>query len=549
VNLELRATIAERGKRDLFFLAKELLGEMFSQSKLVERVHKPVCDFFVRKEPDLPISKQSRRKNRALFDPRGHLKTTLDIADMVQWALCFPNIRMLLMSGTKALTKRMVDEWGYHFERNRIMREVYPEYCNGLIYGEKGEVTLPNRSQFWREPTLSIATADSVKASGHYDLRKGDDVVNEDNSKNPQQLKETTNDWKATRPLVPRGYSDFIDTRYDFSDCGGDIIESNPPIDGKVIDLDGFGQMWHGKDWDIFIRACWKFDQDGKKTLLFPEEHCTDEDFDPEKENLDAIQREDPGQFSCQYLNNPSPTGTQSFQRAVLEQQTILRSLIPATVTLFMAWYLGFNPEDPSDPAVGIVGGFSPDGSLYIIDCFRGLWSTDKIIDCTFTAHRKWSIRRIGFNDKNGPILIGPGIESKMREHRVFLPVEYLPVPHNPELMRQTVQGLVPLLSRPDVQRPWSQTNCGKLFFSTDMPYYDQMLVEFTRFPKYKYAGIPFAIATLAQHYRSAYQRMLSNANQQEPVGEIYGVQHTGMFDDMQSSSEDCQELSGGIVG
>jgi hypothetical protein len=509
---------------------------MFERPKLVEHVHKPVCDFFVRKDPSLPLKKQSKRKNRALFDPRGHLKTTIDIADMVQWALCFPNIRIILMSGTKAFAKRMVDEWAFHFEKNRMMREIYPEYCTGLIYGEKGEVTLPNRTRFWREPTLSTASADTVKASGHYDLRKGDDVVNEDNSKNIVQLKETTNDWKATRPLVPGGYSDFIDTRYDFSDCGGDIIEANPPV-GRPTDLNGFGQMWHGKDWDIFIRACWKLDANNKKTLLFPEEHCTDEDFDGEKENLDAIQREDPGIFSCQYLNNPSPMGTQSFSREKLIENTLLRSMIPSNSMCFMAWYLGFNPEDASDPAVGIVGAFSPDGSLHIIDCYRGLWSTDKIIDCTFTAHRKWCLRKIGFNAKNGPILIGPGIESKMKDQRIYLPVEYLPVPQNVELRRQSVEALVPLLTS------------KKLFLSADLPYYDQTLVEFTRFPKYRYAGIPFAIATLAQHYRSAYARMLSNIGQQEPLGEVHGIQHVGMFSDMQSSADDCQELSAGIVG
>jgi hypothetical protein len=538
VNVEVRETIAERGKRDLFFLAREVLGDgMFDQPRLVERVHKPVCDFFVRKDPTVPITRQSRRKNRALFDPRGHLKTTLDIADMVQWALCFPNIRMILMSGTKPLAARMTEEWAYHFEKNAVMREVYPEYCSGVIYGEKGEVTLPNRTQFWREPTLSVASADTVKASGHYDLRKGDDVVNEDNSKNPTALQQTTHDWKATRPLVPRGYSDFIDTRYDFSDCGGDIIESNPPIDGKVIDLDGFGLMWHGKDWDIFIRACWKLDEQGKKTLLFPEEHCTDEDYDPEKENLDAIQREDPYIFSCQYMNNPSPTGTQSFQRELLVAQTVPRTQIPSNCMLFMAWYPGFNPDDTTDPAAGIVGGFSPDGSLYIIDCFRGLWSTDKIIDSTFTAHRKWCLRKIGFDDKNGPILIGPGIDSKMREQRVYLPIDYLPVPHSAEMRMKSVEALVPLLTS------------RKLFFSSDLPNYDQMLLEFTRFGKYRFAGIPFAIATLAQNYRSAYQRMLSSAMQQEPAGEVYGAQSHSMFHDIQQSSEDCQELSAGIVG
>jgi hypothetical protein len=534
MHVEVRESIAERGKRDLFFLSKEILG----YDKMVEHVHGPVCRFFVHKEPRLPIERQSKRKNRALFDPRGHFKTSIDIGDTVQWILCFPNIRILMMSGTKDLTKRLVAEVAFHFEQNRLMREIYPEYCStDHVLHTAGEFTVPNRTQFWREPTVSIATIDSVKAGGHYNLRKGDDVVNEDNSKNPEQLRETIADWKATRPLVPRGYSDFIDTRYDFSDAGGDIIESNPPT-GAIDSLEGFGQpgMWHGQDWDIFVRACWKTDEQGRKTLLFPEEHCTDEDWEAQKENLDAIQREDPYLFSAQYMNNPSPLGTASFARQQLVEQTIARSLIPANCTLFMAWYLGFNPDDSTDPACGIVGGFSPEGALYIIDCFRGVWNTDKIIDCTLVAHRKWCLRRIGYDDRNGPVLIAPGIECKMREQRTYLPIEYLPVAHNAEMKRKSVEALVPLLAT------------KKLFFSVDLPHYDQMLLEFTRFGKYKYCGIPFGVAALAQHYRSAYQRMLNNA-EQEPVGEIAGLTQFGMFSDLQSNAEDCQELSAGIVG
>lgn len=550
MTVEVNATVRDRCKRDLWYLAKFVLeAGMFEEGKLVERVHKPVCDFFVHKNPDLPLGKQSPRKNRALFDPRGHLKTTLDIADMVQWSLDFPNIKILLMSGNKDMAVRIVDEWSEHFEKNQIMREIFPEYCSGLLKTEKGYGRiLPNRTQFWREPTIVVASADSVKAGGHYHLRIGDDVVNETNSKNAVQVKETTQDWKKTRPLAPGGYTTFVDTRYDYSDAGGDIIEGNPPVKGQVKDLDGFGYMWSGKDWDIFIRACWKFDEHGRKTLLFPEAHCTDDTLDTEKENLDAIQREDPGIFSCQYLNNPSPTGSQSFEKALIARQTVSRSMIPATSVPFMAWYLGFNEDDPSDPAVGIVGAFSPDGSLYIIDCFRGIWSTGKIIDATMVGHRHWSLRRIGFAAKKGELLVGPGLDARMRENRIYMPIEYIPLPDNRAMQQHMVESLPPLLGK--LRTPTEAEVPGKLFFSNDMPHYDQMMLEFTRFPKYRYMGIPLAIATLAVHYRSAYQRMMSQVASPEPVGEVYGAQHHGMFDDMDGGGgEDCQELSAGIVG
>ena len=528
--------VRETGKRNLFLLSKYILG----YKDIVHAVHGPVCDFFVQKDPSKPFGEQSHRKNRALFDPRGHYKTSLSIADTIQWILCFPDITYLKMSGTEKLTRRVVQEMKWHFMQNAIFRTIYDDYCPGekaTRWGLTSEFTVPNRTANRREPTVSIATVNSVKAGSHYDIRDGDDVVNEENSKTKEQLQETIFDWKHTRPLVnPGGYTQYTGTRYDWSDNGGEIIETNPPK-GPVDDLNGFGFMYEGADWNIFCRGCSKTDEQGKKILLFPQKFRTDEESDPNKENLDAIQREDPYLFSCQYLNNPAPTGTQNFPRELLIERTVLRASIPANVTLFMAWYLGFNPNDSTDPAVGIIGGFSPDGTLYIIDCFRGLWSTDKIIESIFTAHRKWYLRRIGVDDKNGPILLGPGIESKMREYRMYLPIEWLPCRMNEDMRIKSVEALVPLLKT------------EKMFFSADMPCYDQMLLEFTRFGKYKYAGIPYAAAMLAQHFRSAYERLMNQAAQSDPVGEVSCVGSYSMFSDLVSNPEDCQELSGGLVG
>jgi len=524
------------GATDLFFLAKYILG----YKDMEPHIHGLVCDFLVQKNPLKPFGEQSKKKNRAIFDPRGHYKTSLSIADAIQWILCFPNITYLKMSGTQTLTKRVVQEVKWHFTQNDLFRAIYPEYCpsdDQTRFGMAMEFTVPNRTANRREPTISITTVDSVKAGSHYDIRDGDDIVNEENSKTKEQLQQTAIDWKHTRPLVnPGGYTTYTATRYDWSDNGGQIIESNPPL-GPVDDLRGFGFMYEGADWNIFLRGAWKTDEQGKRELLFPNKFRTDAEDDPSKENLDAIQREDPYLFSCQYLNNPAPTGTQNFPRTLLIERTTLRANIPSDVTLFMAWYLGFNPDDSTDPAVGVVGGFSPDGALYIIDCFRGLWSTDKIIDSIFAAHRKWCIRKIGIDDRNGPILLGPGLESKMQEYRMFLPIEYLPTRLNEDMRIKSVEALVPLLK------------AEKMYFSADLPYYDQMLLEFTRFGKYKHAGIPYAIAMIAHHFRSAYERLMNRVASADPVGEVSTVSAYSMFSDLVQSPEDSQELSGGLVG
>ena len=78
----------ERGKRDLFFLAKSILG----YKDLTTRVHQPICDFFIQKDGTKSMYEQDAIKNRLLLFPRGHFKTTLDISltscsDSSRWTL------------------------------------------------------------------------------------------------------------------------------------------------------------------------------------------------------------------------------------------------------------------------------------------------------------------------------------------------------------------------------------------------------------------------------------------------------------------------------
>ena len=120
-----------RCQTDLYWFAKEILGY-----DLVPHVHKPVCDLFVHKDPTKSFADQDHVKQRLLLDPRGHFKTTLDICDIIQWILCFPNTRILIMSGTRDLAQRMNKEIKYHFQYNQLFRELFPEHCPKKKVGE-----------------------------------------------------------------------------------------------------------------------------------------------------------------------------------------------------------------------------------------------------------------------------------------------------------------------------------------------------------------------------------------------------------------------------
>ena len=114
----------ERGKRDLWFLASKILNRVYPD--LVESLHKPMCEFFIQKNPAKIWLLQDTAKNRLLLAPRGHFKTTINLCDTIQWMLAFPDVTIVLFSGTQELTARMVDEIKQHFLMNGDFREMFP---------------------------------------------------------------------------------------------------------------------------------------------------------------------------------------------------------------------------------------------------------------------------------------------------------------------------------------------------------------------------------------------------------------------------------------
>jgi hypothetical protein len=108
VSLILRARFM--AQTNLFFLCKllEIYKDMSAAQYIwtdgeVHNTHEEICnDFFVRKDPTKLNFKQfaneynvAEKKERLLLVPRGGFKSTMNMADSVQWALCFPEVTIL----------------------------------------------------------------------------------------------------------------------------------------------------------------------------------------------------------------------------------------------------------------------------------------------------------------------------------------------------------------------------------------------------------------------------------------------------------------------
>lgn len=426
-----------RARTDLFWFAKNVLGY-----SLVERVHGVVCnEFFVQKDRRKAFALQSPVHNRLLLDPRGHFKTTLDIADSIQWLLNFPNCRILFMSGTQELAKRMVHEARSHFEQNVTLRKLFPEYAGDNI-GNSSEMTVSCRTRVRREPSITISTIGSVKAGSHYDIIKYDDLVHEQNVGTPEQLQETSDAYDFTFPLLdPGGYRDVIGTRYSPDDLYGRILADT-------------------RGWNVLARRACKTDKTGapSEPLLFPERFTVSE--------LSDYWRSNQWQFSCQYLNEPRTPDSFPMTRDAIIAHTVPRAKIPRG-TRFAAWDLAFTNHSTSDFTACVVGSVDSRGRLFVLDAVRGRWSPFDIVLRFFEVWLKWRPQRVAIEDNGGSQLLAPGLSAFASEHG-FTPVIDWVKPVGPKQNR--VLSLDPLLRD------------EKLWFSAEANEYAELVNELTSF-------------------------------------------------------------------
>lgn len=550
-SVEVSPTARERALRDNFFLAKVVLGQTYPD--IVETTHKQLCDFFVQKNPNKPFGLQDTIKNRLLLAHRGCYKTSLDLVDCISWMLNFPNVTILMLSGNQDLATRMVEEVKQIFLMNTDFRDLFPDYIPTEEigrFGAKGEFWLPPsvRTRVRREPTLSISTLDSVKASIHVDIRKGDDVVTEQNSRillsqKIDQNDKVANDWHATRPLLnPGGYTDLIGTFYNFA-C----------LYGKTLDFLGlsesleFGKPMQEerKGWKVAIFPALVPDENGElfnpKSIFFPEKFCVNANADPEKFNLQEAWAENPEHFNGQYMNHPIGTERDYFPMEALRAQTIPREKIPMRSTLFMVWDLAYKQNRRNDFTVGAVGAFDDKGNVYVIDLFRARWNPHQIVEQVIAGWRKWPLQRVGIEESTGAPLLMPALTMKGRELGITIPIDWLKISNKQDAVVNEILALSTLLGiekkepySPDVH-PASvnvamenapKAPPGKLWFVSDLPHLAETYVEFNRYGgKYVHDDIPRAVSLLMRYYGKGIDVGYRN---EENWGEIGGVQAYG---------------------
>lgn len=505
---------------------------------MLPRVHQQVCDVYGRVDPSKPFNLQETPKNILILDPRGEFKTSISIGKMLQNWINFPEIAILRMSGVEDLVERAVRETKDHLLTNSILRELYREHVpwddkkNGPRaperFGTQGEITTPMRKVPRREPTISISTLASRKAGSHYEWMCGDDLVNEKNYQTRELLQQTIDDFDLARNLMnPGGVRELDGTPYDWSDLYGHITEKENERRQK-----GLAPLWkiHRRpiwtdDFEFATRNGFFIPQDykpGDLILLHPERWGLKE--------LAEIQADNPYFFNCQRLMNPMPVAADSFPMNELIRKTVKRDKYPDTgmLNIYMGWKFDFiDPE--AEPAVGVVGGWDSKGRLFIIDLVMGIFKPSQLIDLMVNFWQKWPISRMVLADNKKERMLEPGLMSRLRQLRLSFPIDWVKFggqEQNDDGMIAHTLALEPLLRE------------NQLWFHADLPHLTNLYLQFSRFPKFKMRGIPFAISRLL------YYRTMSSRTSADMA--LYGSE---LYSPALSWDREDMELGAGLTG
>lgn len=357
---------------DLWFLSKEIFGR-----DLFERTHRPVIDFFLKKKPYAPAFRKDSKYGLAEFHaaieelgtleqrkglllyPRGTYKSSINADDIVQYVICYPDIRILILVGEGSLGEAFVPDIKQRFmlEKNGEPTEfqlLFPEFVidreADKDRGGAQEYWCPVRRLQQKEPTFGSISILGATSGWHCDVLKPDDMINDTTpietavSRNKILRKFLT----VSNLLDPHGILELNGTRYHDEDAYEHL---------KTI----LKKMRHlcGASWTPLPHAAQKKLKDLQKedvVLLFPER----QDFAYLKEKLELDEKT----FCLQQLNSPQLLGqVVKFRIEDLRAATIRVPQNP-TFKRFNFWDVATTDSEGSDYCCG--GFISIDTSKWI---------------------------------------------------------------------------------------------------------------------------------------------------------------------------------------
>lgn len=498
-----------RGQIDHLFLGVELMGYDFQPNP-----HAALFREFLPKDPEqkkalYELGKEQfrerliQRRKRMILWSRGTFKTSAIIVEIVQLILNFPNIRILLLSGSQKLVKRQLARVKKVFEKpSARFRQLYPEFCAqpGEKLGDAEEFTVPCRNlDQLAEPTVAISTAKSVKAGSHFDVIFVDDLVNDQNYKSEPALEKCWQEYCDIGPLLePAGFMFVTGTPYVPGDTYEKIEEAARKEEketGSSVWKFSFKSCWiqfcktchhpdlrHDSDSNYSSPPCTMpdceckcFVESGERQVLFPLAITRDgRQVGHTIEFLESERREKGDEFFAhQYECRRVVKGEQTFTPELIARQTFFHlNMIPPEAATFIVGDLSYIGREDRDLSVLFVVKVWL-GVLWVIHSIAGKWNTGQastnIISAflQFRPQAMWIEGFLGWEAYN-TVIIGDARALGLQE----LPLIWIPMNNKKNAKMVRIGGIIWWLEK------------AKLWLFAGIEHYDVLCSQLKKWPK-----------------------------------------------------------------
>ena len=498
---------------------------------LLESVHGPIIDSLPKPDPTKDSSDWDERDEFVTLASRGMLKSTIGAALLTQIILCSPNIRILIMSGKIDKAKSILAVVRKPFYSNQVIRFLFPEFAIEEEDIKLEEFTTPARDSEMdlRDPTVSLASFDSVKAGGHYEFILLDDATNEINSSNLENCEKTHGTYDDTDELIePGGYRLFFGTKWHDEDLPAYIHAKG------IEEAEKTGR----ETCSFFIQPAWKLRVDGsqieiakrlereKTGTLTPDDVILTW---PEKLNAQFLfkrYRRNRSDFYKQYLLDASIEQKKSFTPDVLQKMILSPTdlyMIPAhDRAVVIHWdlasvFTGRRKKSEVDYSCGLVAVFQlSTGKMYIADAVMTHFNTGRdianaMIKLYQTASFFGPVVAHSMEDAMG----ARNLESQIMEIAAVANVSLPPIQWElPERTPNAKNGRIAVLA--------SVAADGKAFLLSNIPYLDDIKSQFEKWSidaKRRKDDGPDCVAQIWQYYNT---KMLPNTvKSMQPNGPV----------------------------
>lgn len=357
---------------------------------------------------------------------------------------------------------------------SRKIQELVREEDYHLLFGNLGVTKKNEAIERWslydydkNERTgggiLAAGVGGPITGRGAHVLLIDDPVKNREEAES-ETVRESAKAWYSSTAytrLAPGGGVLVIQTRWHDDDLSGWLLSEMREAEREHRET-----------------GVWPEDADRWRVIEFPAIAVQDEKFrkqgealHPERYPLGSLKKIKrtlaPRDWAALYQQNPQVEEGAYFQKKYFR---MYGGSPPPFLDIYCAGDLAISKKEHADWSVFYVAGLDDNGSIYMLDEYRGRWDAKEIIDVMFEIHRKWQPRGFGLEKGQISLTLDSFLQRRREEEKLYeLHVEELPPgKQDKELRARSIQGLMSL---------------GKVYWPEGALWVDDAMNELLRFP------------------------------------------------------------------